>query len=511
MFFDKRFDISQGHIRLLAIIFIAALLAKGSVIFRGYAIDDYLFMYGVSSSELVGYISQGRFVTAAIAWIINSIGANINDMYFSLGIVALFLQAAFVVSILRFVGVADSPAAILVGAVMVAHPYLTEILSFRMALPAYSVALFFSILALEMAAKSPATRGTRVLSLLATIVMLFTYQVFLNYFAVAILFAFIHDAVLHNKKNSSLSTSVKNFYRKRAITLTIICTLSTITFLFISWFSKSLGITEGTGRANFISFDKIPERIEQISTALINIYWAPEPIFPGALKTLVAMLLAASVVIIFKNLLTNNGKVNYISNAAFAFLAFSLLIPVSLGVIIPFGDWWPVPRVIAHVAIIIGCIFIMAIFSMSDSQNRFIQSIVFISGALVFVGFMLLSNQILASQQMVNQWDKMKANRIISRLEMRPDFDNVKFVYIHGGTWYYPAKLRAVQGDLNISAFAPPYSKVWLLSEVSGYRFEPATGSRASAGENYCTGKRPWPHEDSITVDGDTAFICLKK
>lgn len=511
MFFGKRFDIGRTYIRLLAIIFLAALLAKGSVIFRGYAIDDYVLWSGINSEYLAIFFSQGRYVAAAIVWIIDSIGANINDMYFSLGIVALFLQAAFVVSILRFVGVADSPAASLVGAIMVAHPYLTEILSFRMALPFYSVALFFSIIALEMAAMRPATWGTRALSIFSTFAMLITYQVFLNYFAVAILFAFIYGMVSHNKSNPSLPTSVSNVYRERAITLTIICTISAFAFVFITWLGKSLGITEGTGRANFISFDKIPERIEQISSSLVSIYWSAEPVFPGWLKALVALLLAASVVIIFKSLLTNNGKENYISNAVFAFLASILLIPFSLGVIIPFDDWWPVPRVIAHVPIIIGLVFIVAISSMQDMRNRFIQSMLIISGAFVFVGFMFLSNQILADQQRVNQWDRMMANRIVSRLELHPDFGNVKFVYMYGGSWGYPAKLRTIQGDMNISAFSPDYSKVRLLSEVSGYRFERAIGPMASAGQSYCMVKQPWPHEESITVDDDVAFICLRK
>jgi phosphate/sulfate permease len=61
---------------------------------------------------------------AVTVWVVDSLGANINDMYFSLGIVALFLQAAFVVSILRFVGMEDSTSAGLVGAIMIAHPYL---------------------------------------------------------------------------------------------------------------------------------------------------------------------------------------------------------------------------------------------------------------------------------------------------------------------------------------------------------------------------------------------------
>jgi len=509
IYFDKRFDIDQPYIRLLIIIFIAALLAKGAVLFRGHAVDDYGFMSGISPRELGHFFSQGRYFSAAIVWLVDSFGANINDMYFSLGIVTLFLQAAFVVSILRFVGMASSPAAGLVGAIMIAHPYLTEIFTFRMAFPFYSVALIFSIIALEMAMRSPATWRTRVFSLLATFAMLLTYQSFLNYFAVAIIFAFIYGQVLHNKNSQLLAAN--NVYRARAITLTIIVTVSTIVFVSIIWLTKVLGLTTLTGRANFITFDKIPERIAQISSSLVQIYCSAEPVFSGWLKTLVALMIIISVVIIFRHLLTEKGKENYISNVFFTFLAFLLLIPVSLGVIVLFGDWWPVPRVIAHVAIIIGLIFLVADACMQDSGNRFLKSTIFIFRIIVLVGFVFLSNQILADQQRINQWDRMMANRIISRLEMHPNFSNVKYVHIDGGSWGFPAKLRTIQGDMNISAFFPDYSKVPLLSEVSGYRFEQATGSKAAVGETYCKFRQPWPHTESIAIDNDLAIICLKK
>jgi hypothetical protein len=506
LFFDKRVDISQPYIRLFLIIFFAAVLAKGAVLFCGYAVDDYVYIFGLSEG-FGNSFSQGRYFTAATVWLVDSFGANINDMYFALGIVTLFLQAAFVVSLLRFVGMESSPSAGLVGAIMIAHPYLTEILTFRMALSFYSASLLFSIIALEMAMRNPATWHTRSFSLLATFAMLLTYQSFLNYFAVAIIFAFIIGQVLHNKNDQSLATD--NAYRERAITLTIISTISTIAFVLIIWLTKVLGLTTLTGRANFVAFNKIPERIGQISSSLVRIYWSAEPIFSGWLKTLVALMLALSVLIVFNYLLSSKRKENYIRNVFFVFFAFLLLLPVSLGVIIPFGDWHPVPRVVAHVAIIIGLISLTADACMQDSSSRFLKSIIFVSRIIVLVGFIFISNQILADQQRINQWDKMMANRIISRLEMHPDFSKVKYVHVNGGLWGFPVKLRTMQGDMNVSAFHPDYSKVPLLSEVSGYRFEKATGDKAAAGKTYCETKQPWPHAESIAVDNDLAIICL--
>ncbi len=506
---NKRFDIGQPTIRLFIIIFIAAALAKGLVIFRGYAIDDYGFMTPGGTINFGLFFSQGRYIFAATTWFIESIGVNISDLYFSLGIVALFFQAAFVVSILRFVGMGNSPSAGLVGAIIVAHPYLTEIFTFRIALSGYSLALIFSIMALEMVARNPATWCTRALALLATLAMLFTYQVFLNYFAVAIIFAFIYGQVFHKKHSKLLATN--NVYRERAITLTIISAIATVAFFSIMRLGKALGLTNGTGRADLIVFDKIPERIEQVSSSLVSIYWSAEPVFSGWLKILVALMLVLSIVIIFWHLLTEKCKENSIGNVLFTFFAFLLLIPVSLGVILPFQDWWPVPRVIAHVAIIIGFIFLLADSCIQESANRFLKFTIFISRIVVLVGFVFISNQILIDQQRINQWDIMMANRIVSRLEMHPSFSNVQFLYITAGSWGFPAKLRTMQGDMNISSFFPDYSRIPLLSEVSGYRFEKALGSKASVGEAYCKNRQPWPHSESITVDNDVAIICLKK
>jgi branched-subunit amino acid transport protein len=330
--FNKQFVMGQSYIRLLIIIFVVAFLAKGGVLFRGYAIDDYKYIFGIGE-KLELFFSQGRYIMAAVVWGVDLFGANMSDIYFLAGLVTLFLQAAFVVSIMRFVGMADSPSAGIVGAIMIAHPYLTEIFTFRVALPFYSVALIFSIIGLEMAAKTPATWRTRGFSLLATFAMLLTYQSFLNYFAVAIIFALFFGRVLHNKNDQSLATN--NVYRERAIALAIISTISVITFLITISLTKTLGLTTRTGRATFIAIDKIPERIEQLLSSFMYIYWSAEPVFSGWLKTLVALMLVLSIAIIFRHLLTGNRKDNYVSNIFFTCCSsrfhLELLSPLGIG------------------------------------------------------------------------------------------------------------------------------------------------------------------------------------
>ena len=276
-------------------------------------------------------------------------------------------------------------------------------------------------------------------------------------------------------------------------------------------FRSTFGLTAGEGRTNFITFDEIPKRIDQILTSCGTIYLSPEPIFTGWLKTLVALMLVVSVMIIFKKLLAEKGKTFSASIVMFTIIAFSLLIPISLGVIVPFENWWPVPRVIAHVSIIIGFVFLLSDACMKKSESRFLFLTISLSRIVVLIGFVFMSNQVFADQRRINQWDKMMANRILSRLEILPNFNVAKFVHISGGTYAFPAELRTIQGDMNISAFLPSYSKVPLLTEVSGYRFEKATGSKSVEGETYCAERMPWPHVESIAIANDLAIICLKK
>ena len=511
LFIKNNFNINRVTIRLFVIIFFAAIMSKGLVVFRGYAIDDYGFIPvdGVINLEL--FFSQGRYIMAAIVWFIESIGANISDMYFSMGIVALFLQSVFLVSIIRFVGFEKIPSAGIVGAIIASHPYLTEIFTFRVALPTYSVALFFSIIALEMSLLSPTTWRTRIFSLVATVAMLFTYQVFINYFVVAIIFAFAFGQVSNIKNGFSLNAG--NILRRRSAALALSSLFAVFIFATITFVSKIFGVTDGLSISKILTLEQLPKRWAQMSSSFLNIYWYAEPVLSKNLKLIIALMLGLSLLIILKYFVRASAVINSMRDVFFVVFIFLLLVPVSFGVILPFEVWWPVPRVIAHVSVIIGFILLLADSCMLTPENRFIRRFFLVARGATLIGFIFLSNQIFIDQQRINQWDTMMANRVIARLEMHPDFNKIKFLYISKGSWPWPytTKLRTTEGDMNVSAFLVDYTKIPLLSEISGLNFKRASGSNADFGENYCRFKKPWPHIESVIVDNELAIICLKK
>lgn len=496
------------HVRLLLIIFATALVAKGGVILRGFAVDDYSFGQGFSKEELSVFLTQGRFLLGGVDWFINTLGVNINDLYVSLGISALFLQAALVTSILRFVGAADFSLSALIGAAIVSHPYLAEILTFRMVLPGYCVAAILSIVALEMAAKKPMTLRNQIVALAATVAMLFVYQGFLNLFAVAIIFAFLFDQL--SKLQAAPTFSSHAIHSKRIVVLGLVCLISAVLFLVTLAASKASGLIALTGRANFIELSAVSERVTQIAALLQRVYWMSESIVPHWIKVLIAaMILFVIVVVCFGICSEKLAKKIVIWQLIGGIFALALLIPITVGVILPFKDWWPVPRVLAQVPFIIGLFLLLAAPVVQKERAAMLRRMLTVSTSILVVCFVFISNQVFADQQRLNSWDKEQANRIISRLEQNPNFFEIKSIYLSDGAWGYPARLSTLQGDMNISAFAPEYSRVSLLLEVSGYSFKKATGDLASTGAAYCKNHRPWPHLESVSIDGELAVVCL--
>ncbi len=492
--------------RLILIVFAAAIFSKGVVLFRGFSIDDYSFANGVGEKEMSLFFSQGRYLMALIFWALESLGVNSSDLYFPLGILALILQSTFVVSIFRFVGVERLPAAGLVGALVVAHPYLAEILTFRLVLASYCIALIFSILALEALIRWPSTWRGRTGALLATLGMVFTYQIFLNYFSVAIAFALLLSLI--SKRNDDHPVIFARDGYARAMDLIIVSVIAGLIFLATTGLARYYGVNGDVDRAKIIALTDIPERARQAYSSLANIYWLSEPVYSGWLKILVAVIVAYSILsILWKIFLTRKeGRGGILS-----VLILILLAPVSLGLIIAFKSWWPVPRVVAHVSVLCGLILLSADFCFQNPDRRSLKNLSGAARCVVLVGFVFLSNQILVDQQRLNDWDRLMANRIVSRLEMIPNFGEVKYININGGSWAFPEKLRTIQGDLNVSSFFPEHSKVSLLSEVSGYKFEYADAGGVAKGAEYCRDRQPWPHAESLAVFGDLAIICLKK
>lgn len=502
--FSDCFPVPAEYLKLVVVVFAANLMAKAGVLSGGFAVDDYVFSLGLIVPEHIElFLSQGRFIAAGVAYAMHMLGVHLTDTYVAFGLLAILLHAAFVVSILRFVGADRLPGAGLVGVLMVVHPYGAEILTFKVALPYYCLALLFSILVLEILKANPSSFRARVYAVTCALGVVFTYQIFLNYFAVVMVFAWLFGKVVGDAGHSPQF--------ERAKSLAIVTLFSVVVFMLAMQALKALELVFPTGRSELIQSSELPRRAEEIVSLWGKMFFESEPIMPAWLKLVVLALLFLSLSALIPSFLFNKqnrpGRWNGI-----AFIgALFLLAPLAVGMTLPFKDWWPVPRVLSHVAVIIGLIFMLSDLCLTGWAKRYLGLVNYAGRFLLVVGFVLISNQIFEDQRRINHWDRSMATRLISRLEMDPGFNRVAYLHVSGGWWAYPAGIKTVQGDLNTSAFNVPWSKMHLIVSSTGYGFNQALGDRAVRGEEYCSSAPVWPAVESTKVDGDLAIVCLKK
>jgi hypothetical protein len=241
------------------------------------------------------------------------------------------------------------------------------------------------------------------------------------------------------------------------------------------------------------------------------VFFESEPIMPGWLKVVALLMLFVSLSVIVKFYFFDKKNSPPSASRIIFVVALLLLAPLSIGMILPFKDWWPVPRVLSHVSLIIGLMFILSDLCLNGNLKNRLKWVNSVSRSLLVFGFVLMSNQIFADQLRINEWDRAMAIRLISRLEMDNNFNEAEYLHVSGGWWGYPAGVKTVQGDLNTSAFNAPV-KAELLIQSTGYNFFPTTkGEKAARGEAYCSSAPVWPAAGSTKVDGDLAIVCLKK
>lgn len=504
------FSWSRSDAKLFAFVFFLCCFAKGAAAFRGLSVDDYSFSFGVEDGQLELFLSQGRIFGWLIAYTIDSIGVNLNDTYFTMVLCVLALQSALVVSALRFVGYPSLIGAGIIGGLMALHPYAAESLTFKVILPVYAMALLFTIVAIELVNSHPKGLRVKIVAVLTIAAALMTYQAALNYLTVVAFGSLLMSTVL-DIQTAGLKPD-RSALRARGYSLLLYSFFGTVIFIAVLWLIKIFGVVGNlTPRASFIELSDFPKRFEDVLNGIYTIFFRSEPIFPAGLKFPFFALIAGSVIIIAATLLTR-GRDHF--NTAFGLFILSIVPILAIGIIIPFNDWWPVPRVLAHDALLFGVLFASAGRVVSESKvtlNQSIARLFAFVGIVILIGFVLVNNQIFADQQKIAQWDRFKANRIVARLEETPGFKKVTKLYVDGGRWGYPVHLQTLQGDMNISAFFPSWSKQPLVLETTGYSLALPSSAEIRAASEMCASRRIWPDKDSVFINGDIAVVCLER
>jgi hypothetical protein len=490
---------------LFAISLAVSFLSKGQSLLGGLAIDDYRYVSGFSKEALTLTLSQGRF----FSWIIYSLVDNLQigpaNAYFAATIFVLILQSALVVTVIRFISYTNIFYAGTVACLMTAHPYSAEILTFKVSAIGNAFALVAVITAIETTRSINRKRTTWFAPIIATTIALSTYQVMINVLLAATFGAMLMDQLINSgqHEHDGETTSTWRLSRK-LLTVSFVGSMFSLLIMFIPKWTNQIG--ELTGRSQVISSNQVFERIGEVWKTFTHMLYKQEPIFPVLPKILLLMLLVLSLCLIYKQLIFGAHKLK----SLVSFSGLIVLLPLlSLGVIIPFGDWWPVPRVLSHNSFLLGSFILVAEMPILRLSKSGFKRLFLTVGVVVAVMFVLISNQVFSDQLRVNRWDTAKAQRITSRLEELPEFTSVRRLHIDGGYWRYPLGPSSIQGDMNVSALFANWSKIGLINEATGYSFESSTPEEAALASDLCVDTKHWPDPGSVFIRGELGVVCL--
>jgi hypothetical protein len=483
-----------------------ALACKGRALAGGYAVDDYMMSADADVAALV--FGEGRYLLAALFSVFQKSGINIVDLGPLAVVSVLILHVATIGSILRFLSF-KMPYKYMLGpgALMLAHPYTAEIYTFRMAMPAFAVALLSIIISLEIVKKYAGPRST-IMAACAIVCGLLTYQIVLNYLAVVLIFSF--TIALFTNCASQQEARSRNHMRRTARLISALLIAVFAYVLIIYTVSAVFGI-KADERATLISFSAVSDRFHRICDSLTIVYMRHEPIFPRWMKfTQLILLIVSWGTFVAKRSLKKEKKVLSFYIACLSVIGPCLVL-LSLGVIVFFKGWWPVPRVISHVSVIIGLSYYLTLYgafvdgATTDRIDTLLQRLSW----LLTIAFIGVNLSIFADQQRINSWDKALGDRIISRLETLPGIKSVEAVHFVGGHNAFPLGIRFSQGDLNISAWGPSWAQRYVVNSISGYNWRKASGEEEQAAKNYCRLSEPWPLPNSVVILRDLAIVCL--
>lgn len=182
-------------------------------------------------------------------------------------------------------------------------------------------------------------------------------------------------------------------------------------------------------------------------------------------------------------------------------------LPLCVGVILVLGDWWPAPRVLAQTGMFWGESLALA-YSLAQPLVR---RIMLASVVVIILSFIGISNHVFRDRLRVNMRDLATANRMVGRIEALPDFAQVQYVVLYGGSYRYCSPITTAQRDMNISALFAPWSKLPVINEVSGYAFQPVPGGIFVKANAFCETAPKWPAPGSVVKLDTVAVVCREK
>lgn len=387
---------------------------------------------------------------------------------------------------------AHSRVAIMVGAILfVAHPYQTEILTFRDAAPFFAVATW-----LGCAGYFYATRGGRrhfMLGVTMIAVGLSVYQTFLNFLAIAWLMTVALAYAAPAGMRPGLRPDLRRVVRSGLLAIIAACVLYVIANRAVDLLTS---VHRGD-RVRLIGLAGVPERIGDF-WAVIKSLLGGDMIAQAPLASMATTALLGVAVAIY--LLPGRSAWRFLLVPG----CFALALVASVGIAGVGIGFWPMPRVLVGYALLpaFGATSLLLLVRNLRLRRWFIAAC-----AVLTVSYTAIGATIAADQVRVNTRDVTMATLIAARVSLAP---HTHLAIIGGPRIGY--NVHTYRGDLNQSAYWKQWSQVRVISEALGYPVDAATTEEHAKAIEYCTHAETWPAQGSASaLGGNLAVVCFSR
>lgn len=477
------------------------IMSRGQTIFFPFlSIDTYeVAASGDPSTKFQTLVQQGRFGLMALWWLRGELGvwgpaANSVSLILSVPLLSLSgLLFAFAIS--RTMSIT---AATVLTAVYCLHPFLTEIYYFSDATFNIVAAMLLSSIGLFSALQKEHSPATWIVSLLCISASISIYQLVVAHIGTAWLLAVVARTLGGHGDALPL---VRRYSRElQALAIMALALLSYLmTASLVAWYTG----WELDGRNGFSGLLDIHAKGDAVGQALSMAYYPSTNLVPRLATILLLFILPISAALLILKAAIRSGT--WLAGGVFLCLLGALVWSASASAI---GNIiWIVPRVVSPASLFIGGLIALAIQECNMAAKRTLVGIV----TVVITCYIGASNNILYDQRRINLWDSQQANRIVSRLESQPRFNEMQKLALVGGQWWRTTPLPTAIGDMNVSALAVSWAKVQLISQATGYYFPPLTTAEQAEADQKCLQRPTWPDIESVFIDGNTGIVCLTR
>ncbi|TPN26636.1 hypothetical protein FKO01_25520 [Mesorhizobium sp. B2-3-3] len=486
---------------LIALALVAVARAQAAFSFT-YSVDDYRVFIQGFQWVAPRVFEEGRYGTYWLSKAFDVIGYDPMRAPLIAVVASVFLSVWGANAILRLWS-NEQPDLIraLLLVVIAAHPYTSEITTFRN-ISIYHVLAF----ALGAAAilVSRATPARLVGSVLIFALSLTFYQVPLNYISIFILFDFALRALrrLIDKDDTPEAYSLQD----RAFYARLVTFAGGFVLYFICLKIANYGLPPHPFSIP-ISLWEVPERLRTWGVKLLVGHFLTglaydHALVPKAILIIPLIMIGVTVLELWRRPVSLQGSA---IASAIVLVTPALAGLAMLGIPLFFTVVWLPSRVMASIGLVWAGVAVVALL-VRDFIPK--QAYVFVLGLVVF-SFIAQDNQIFIDQLRVGVRDHNLAVRIVSRLEALPNYADMKTVAGIGRRSDEGATIPTSTHGFNDSNFEYQWAVSPMLTELTGIPLRSPYQPEIDAGQAYCKAHAQWPAPESVVIHGELAIVCL--